>query len=162
MLADARKSPGERLNNRVKGRCEQQTEQSDTEHPKEHGRSQGLAHFRAGAGCDRERHHTEGARNSDPAYNSLFFLCRPKFRNRTRLRRLRILNTLLLALHGERFFLNVDDDRKNFFVLHGWERARVLIHEEIVRASASHVAQSVDLHRPFDLSYRCAKASARI
>jgi hypothetical protein len=73
----------------------------------------------------------EDARNSDPAYNSLFFLYRPKFRYRTRLRRLRILNTLLLALHGERFFLGLDDDRKNFIVLRGWERARVLIHEEI-------------------------------
>jgi len=48
---------------------------------------------------------SDDARGSDPAVNPLYFLHRPKFRNPIRLRRLRILNTLLWALKGEGFAL---------------------------------------------------------
>jgi len=73
---------------------------------------------------------SDDARGTDPAVNPLHFLHRPKFRNPIRLRRLRILNTLLWALKGEGFALIPDRDDSNIVVGHGCDRTKFMMSEE--------------------------------
>jgi hypothetical protein len=76
----------------------------------------------------------DDARGSDPAVNPLHFLHRPRFRNPTRQRRLRIFNTLLWALKGEGFALALarDRDDTSITVGHGWHRTTFAISAEEV------------------------------
>lgn len=71
----------------------------------------------------------DDARGGDPAVNPLHFLHRPHFRSRTRLRRLRIFNTLMWALKGEGFALSIDRD--DIVVRQGSHRAKLSISAEM-------------------------------
>jgi hypothetical protein len=73
----------------------------------------------------------EDARLSDPATNPLFFLYRPRWRHKTRMRRLRILNALLWALKAEGFHFVVDSNDRILVVVHDY-RAHVWIVEETI------------------------------
>jgi hypothetical protein len=75
----------------------------------------------------------DDARGGDPAVNPLHFLHRPRFRSRTRLRQLRIFNTLLLTLEREGFVLALDRDRddSNIAVSHRGRRATLSISAEM-------------------------------
>jgi hypothetical protein len=75
----------------------------------------------------------DDARGGDPAINPLHFLHRPHFRHPTRLRQLRIFNTLLLTLEREGFRLALDRDRdvSNVAVGHRGHRATLSISAEM-------------------------------
>lgn len=59
------------------------------------------------------------ARRADPKENPLAFLYRPRWRNRTRMRRLRIINALLWALEDEGAHLKVDSNDRILVVMNG-------------------------------------------
>jgi hypothetical protein len=73
----------------------------------------------------------EEARLSDPVTNPLFFLYRPRWRNRTRMRRLRIFNALLWALEAEGFSFTAHGDRVLVGITDG-DRAHIWIVEETI------------------------------
>jgi hypothetical protein len=73
----------------------------------------------------------EDARQSDPATNPLFFLYRPRWRHKTRMRRLRIFNALLWALKAEGFTLVLDTNDRILVVV-GEYRAHFWIVEETI------------------------------
>lgn len=72
------------------------------------------------------------ARGSDPATNPLHFLHRSQFRGPTRQRRLRIFNTVLLALKEKGFGLFVARDREDTAITvgHGQHRTNFSISAE--------------------------------
>jgi hypothetical protein len=66
----------------------------------------------------------DDARGFDPAFNPLYFRYRSRFRNPTSKRRLRLFNTLLLALKEERFALALGPDRDDTCIVVGTEFGR--------------------------------------